>query len=175
VWVRVCVYTYHLYIYAHAVVFHMILFPSPLALSLPFSLCFFLILLPKSPSPPLRSRNSSSSLPPSLCPPLPLSLPSPRTSLIPSLLRQVITCSYVRQFVKVETGQDKLRFKKCADPTRVVGSSKVRNVCLCLFMCFQGERKSRRERESERERERARYKPWIQWSHTHNTQHTHEY
>eukprot|EP00802_Teleaulax_amphioxeia_P001294 Tamp_01296.p1 GENE.Tamp_01296~~Tamp_01296.p1 ORF type:complete len:376 (+),score=66.58 Tamp_01296:388-1515(+) len=38
---------------------------------------------------------------------------------------QVVTCSYVRQATKVEAGQDKLRFKKCADPTRSVGSSKV--------------------------------------------------
>ena len=157
-----------------------LVFTCPLSLS-PRSLAPFLSLsfLSRSPNLPLPLSALATPHPLSLCPPLPLSLPSPLTSLIPSLLRQVITCSYVRQSVKVETGQDKLRFKKCADPTRVVGSSKVRNVCLRLFMCLSRERKRvegrERERERARERERERYKPWIQWSHTHNTQHTHEY
>ena len=38
---------------------------------------------------------------------------------------QIITCSYVRQADKVEMGQAKLRFLKCADANKTVGSCKV--------------------------------------------------
>ena len=38
---------------------------------------------------------------------------------------QIITCSYVRQADKVEMGQAKLRFLKCADANKMVGSCKV--------------------------------------------------
>jgi hypothetical protein len=41
------------------------------------------------------------------------------------VMDQIVTCSYVRQATKIESGQPKLRFLRCLEQNKMVGSSKV--------------------------------------------------